>query len=142
MDRLPWGEMIAHVELIHRSLGSRMQWDLAANSFAHTSEGGRRDIQTNVDNYLKFEMFGDSKHQEKHRAYDQMPDEQRVLAVGSSLENEGMGFLDKRPHHREWLKEKGISPDECRLRYTEWRDRVDASKSSGRSEPIGGDGDG
>lgn len=141
MDRLPWGEMIAHVELIHKSLGSRMQWDLAANSFAHTSEGGRRDIQTNVDNYLKFEMFRDSKHQEKHRAYDQMPDEQRVLAVGSSLENEGMGFLDKRPHHREWLKEKGISPDECRLRYTQWRDRVDAAKAKreGDGEPVGGD---
>jgi hypothetical protein len=142
MDPLPWGEVMAHVELIHRSVGSRMQWELAAASFAHTSDGSRRDIQANVDSYLKFEIGRDGNNEGKHRLYDQMPDEQRVLAVGSSLKHEGMGFLDKRPHHREWLKEKGISPDECRLRYTQWRERVDASKESDRSEPIGGGGDG
>jgi hypothetical protein len=138
---LPWKEVYDHIEFINQAIGMRMQWDLAAASFPHTSKKARKDIQNNVDQFISFELDRGDKIPNKHKQYDQMPDEQRVLAVGSSLENEGMGFLDKRTHHREWLKEKGISPDECRLRYTQWRDRVDAAKAKreGDGEPVGGD---
>ena len=132
---------MSHVELIHRSVGSRMQWELAAASFAHTSDGGRRDIQSNVDNYLKFEIGGDGNSRKKHLSYDRMPDEARLLSVGSCLANEGLDFLDRRPHHREWLEDKGISPDECRLRYTQWRAEKDAAneRRAAGGDPVGGD---
>ena len=118
-----------------------MQWDLAAASFAHTSESGRRNIQSGVTEYLKFELDRGGHQKGKHAAYDALPDEARLLSVGSCLENEGIGFLDRRPHHRKWLEEKGISPDECRLSYTEWRAENDAAKErrAAGSDPVGGD---
>jgi hypothetical protein len=130
-----------HVVLINRSVGSRMQWDLAAASFAHTSDDGRRDIQSTVTSYLEFDPDRDAPSRKKHKQYEQMPDEARLLSIGSSLANEGMTFLDRRPHHREWLKEKGMSPDGARLRYTEWRAEKDAAKAkrAGGGDPVGGD---
>ena len=140
MDRLPWGEIIAHVELIYRSRGGQMQWQLAASSFPHTSDASRKDIQGTVNEHLKYEWDADSGTKEKHEAYQRMTDGERVLAVGSSLEHEGFGFLDRRPHHKEWLAEKGMSPEDCRLRYTEWKADKDAQKErrrSGDGETVG-----
>jgi len=130
--------VLDHVELIHRSVGSRMQWDLAAASFAHTSDSGRREIQAGITQYLSFTMDQGDGTQDKHRIYDEMPGDQRVLAIGSSLENEGMEFLDRRPHHRAWLEDKGISPGDARLRYTQWRAGVKAAKDK-RASGDGGD---
>ena len=74
-------------------------------------------------------------------AYDDMPDEGRVLSIGSCLANEGIGYLDRRPHHRAWLNEKGISPEDARLRYTDWRAVKDAAKErrAGGGDPVGGE---
>ena len=118
-----------------------MQWDLAAASFPHTSNNARKDIQKNVDHFMSFEMVRGDKIPSKHKQYEQMPDEARLLSIGSSLANEGMTFLDRRPHHREWLDGKGISPDDARLRYTEWRAEKDAAKAkrAGGGDPVGGD---
>jgi hypothetical protein len=118
-----------------------MQWDLAAASFAHTSADGRREIQSTVTDHLEFDLDRDESRRKKHQIYEQMPDEARLLSIGSSLENEGDGFLDRRPHHREWLKEKGISPEDARLRYTDWRAEKDAAKErrAGGGDPVGGD---
>jgi len=105
-------------------------------------KGGRKSVDTSLKEYASVEVRpGKTTAQSLSAAYDDMPDEGRLLSIGSCLENEGMGYLDRRRYHREWLAEKGVSPEDARLRYTEWRAAKDAAKArrSGGGDPVGGD---
>ena len=132
--------MYDHIEYINQAIGVRMQWDLAAASFPHTSKSARKDIQKNVDHYTSFELDRGDEIPVKHQQYDEMPDEQRILTIGSALSSEGEAFLNRRRHHRKWLSEKGVSPDEALLRYTQWREQGDTLRASNQvAQPLGGD---
>lgn len=52
--------------------------------------------------------------------YDQMPDNERILMIGSALEVAGDEWLDNHPRQASWLKMRGVTPDVCRKRYREW----------------------
>jgi len=117
---------------------------IAAGSYAQTDNKGRKSIDTTLREMAAIQVRPGSSSREtqaKHAAYDAMPDEARLLSIGSSLANEGMGFLDRRQHHREWLDEKGVSPEDARLRYTDWRAEKDAAQErrAGGGDPVGGD---
>ena len=111
---------------------------IAAGTYAHTDNKGRK----NIDNSLR-EMGavqvrpGKDDPLSLRGAYDTMPDEGRLLSIGCCLVAEGDGYLDRRPYHREWLAEKGISQEEAASRYTDWKADKDAQKERRRS----GDGE-
>jgi hypothetical protein len=136
-------EVFDHLEFINEARVSDIQWLIAASTYAKTDNKGRKSIDTTLREMAAIQVRpGQDSALSLRSAYDEMPDEARVLSVGSCLTNEGMGYLDRRPYHREWLAEKGISPEDARLRYTEWRAEKDAAKEkrrSGDSDPVGGD---
>jgi len=115
---------------------------IAVTTYPHTDNKGRKSIDGTLQEMAAMKVRpGEDSALSLRSAYDEMPDEARVLSIGSSLANEGAGYLDRRPHHREWLGGKGISPDDARLRYTEWRAEKDAAKAqrAGGGDPVGGD---
>lgn len=141
---MPWVEVFDHLHEIIQSRVGDVRWAIAAASYPHMEKGGRKSVDKSLEDYAAVEVRpgrGTTDTTDKHAAYDAMPDEARLLSIGSSLANEGMAFLDRRPHHREWLDGKGISPDDARLRYTEWRAEKDAAKAkrAGGGDPVGGD---
>ena len=107
-------------------------------------KGGRKSVDQALDEYAKTEVR--PGHEDKlslSNAYDSHTDDERILAIGSCLAREGTVYLGRRPYHREWLAEKGISPEDARLRYTEWRAEKDAARErrrSGDGETVGDDG--
>jgi len=145
IDRLPWIEVFDHIRAIFIARSNDLRWDTATSSYSQMERKGR----SSVDDAIKeLSTSGEDLHPDnksgsstKHAAYDSMPDEARLLSIGSCLANEGLDFLDRRPHHRAWLEDKGISPDECRLRYTQWRAEKDADKErrAAGGDPVGGD---
>jgi len=143
INRLPWIEVFDHLRAIFRARSDELRWDSATSSYSQMESKGRSSVDRAIAELASAgeDLHPDNKSgsPDKHSAYDAMPDEARLLSIGSCLANEGLGFLDRRPHHREWLAEKGISPDECRLRYTEWRAEKDAAKD--RAGRGGGGGE-
>ena len=119
---------------------------IASATYSQTDNKGRKSIDNTLQEMAETQVRpgkGPIDTRAKHSAYESMPDEARLLSIGSCLANEGPGFLDRRPHHREWLADKGISPEDARLRYTEWRAEKDAAKErrrSGDGEPVGDSG--
>lgn len=141
---MPWVEVFDHLHEIIQSKVADVRWAIAASSYAHMEKAGRKSVDNSLTEYASVEVRpgkGTTDTRAKRAAYDSMPDEARLLSIGSCLANEGPGFLDRRPHHREWLEDKGVSPDECRLRYTEWRAEKDAAmeRRAAGSDPVGGD---
>jgi hypothetical protein len=135
-------EVFDHLEFIIESRVSDIQWMIAAGSYAQTDNKGRKSIDTTLREMAAIQVRpGEDSALSLRSAYDDMPDEARMLSVGSCLANEGLGYLDRRPHHREWLAEKGVSPEDARLRYTDWRGEKDAAKErrAGGGDPVGGD---
>jgi len=141
---MPWVEVFDHLHEIIQSKVADVRWAIAAASYAHMEKAGRKSVDRSLTEYASVEVRpgkGTTDTRTKHAAYDSMPDEARLLSIGSCLANEGPGFLDRRPHHREWLTEKGISPEDARLRYTEWRAAKDAAneRRAAGGDPVGGD---
>jgi len=141
---MPWIGVFDHLHEIIQSKVGDLRWAITAASYAHMEKSGRNSVDASLKDYESVEVRpgrGTTGTRAKHAAYDAMPDEARLLSIGSSLANEGMGFLDRRQHHREWLDEKGVSPEEARLRYTDWRAESDAAKAqrSGGGDPAGGE---
>jgi hypothetical protein len=140
---MPWKEVFDHLHEIIQSRVGDVRWAIAAASYADMDKSGRKSVDNALTEYAAIDVRPGSSSREvqaKHAAYDAMPDEARLLSIGSSLANEGMGFLDRRQHHREWLEQKGVSPDEARTRYTDWRAESDAAKERrAGGEPVGGD---
>jgi hypothetical protein len=139
---LPWVEVFDHMHEIIQSKVTDIRWIIAAASYPHMEKSGRKSVDNSLDQYASVEVRpGKSSSQSLSGAYGDMPDEGRLLSIGSCLANEGMGYLDRRPYHREWLEQKGISPEDARLRYTEWRAEKDAAKAkrTGGGDPVGGD---
>jgi hypothetical protein len=141
---MPWIDVFGHLHEIIQSKVGALRWAITAASYAHMEKAGRNSVDASLKEYESVEVRpgkGTTNTQVKHAAYDAMPDEARVLSIGSCLANEGLVFLDRRQHHREWLAEKGISPEDARLRYTAWRAEKDAAKEkrAGGGDPVGGD---
>jgi len=135
-------EIFDHLEFIIESRVAGIQWMITAASYSQTDDKGRKSIDATLREMAAVQVRpGEDSVLGLRTAYDDMPDEGRLLSIGSCLANEGVGYLDRRPYHREWLAEKGISPEDARLRYTEWRAERDAAKAkrSGGGEPVGGD---
>ena len=107
-------------------------------------KGGRKSVDQALDEYAKTEVRPGHEHAHSlSAAYENHTDDERLLAIGGCLVREGDTYLDRRPYHREWLAEKGLSPEAARIRYTEWRAEVDARREkrrSGDGEPVGDDG--
>jgi hypothetical protein len=137
---MPWEEVFDHLHEIIQTRVSDVRWAISASSYPHMDKGGRRSVDSSLTEYaaVNIRPGGSSGATEaKHSAFDAMPDEGRVLSIGSCLASEGMGFLDRRQYHREWLAEKGISPEDVLLRYTDWRAKSDAARE--RRSGDGGD---
>ena len=130
-------EVFDHLEFINDARVADIHWMLAASSYPETDNKGRKSIDTALREMAAVQMRpGEDSALSLRSAYDKMPDEARVLSIGSCLTNEGMDYLDRRPYHREWLAEKGISPEDAGLRYTEWK----AEKRAAREKRRPGDG--
>jgi hypothetical protein len=123
-------EVFDHLEEIFRFRAEQMQWRVAAATYPHTDKSGRRNIQSAISSYHQMK-FHPGRRSDKQSRYDSMTDEERVMAVGSAMSAEGVGWLDRRSYQREWLVDKGISPEMAVARYTEWRTRVDGDKPDG-----------
>jgi len=138
---MPWVEVFDHLHEIIQSRVGDVRWAIAASAYAHMEKAGRKSVDRSLADYAAVEVRPGkgAGTRSKHSAYDAMPDEARLLSIGSCLANEGLGFLDRRPHHRAWLAEKGISPEDARLQYTEWRAEKDAAKD--RAGRGGGGGE-
>ena len=142
---MPWIDVFGHLHEIVQSKVGDLRWAITAASYAHMEKSGRNSVEASLKEYESVEVRpgrSSGVSEKKHAAYDAMPDEARLLSIGSSLSAEGLQFLDRRLHHREWLAEKGISPEDARLRYTEWRAERDAEvekRRAGDGDPVGGD---
>ena len=136
--------MFDHLEYIIEARVADIQWMIASATYSQTDNKGRKSIDNTLQEMAETQVRpGADDNLGLRSAYDEMPDEGRLLSIGSCLENEGTAYLDHRPYHREWLAEKGISPEDARLRYTEWRAEKDAARErrrSGDGEPVGDDG--
>lgn len=117
------------------SRAAEIQWASASSSYPDMDRKGRKAIDKAIAELADSgeQLHPDNKSEDR---YTGMPDDQRILSIGSSLENDGMDFLDRRPHHARWLRGKSISPEQARLRYTEWRDAFDKKRAAAKSEPI------